>query len=1392
MKRSLLLLGIPLLVSSMAFPARAETLRPFERIGRVGHGAPPIETTAPAPRLNAVPLVAVDDSWAGHLAGTIETVGMSSFTFGTDAFATVQAGIDAVDAAGTVIVLPGTYSETASGRTLYDSSGPYTFGVFVGIARSGVTVQGVDGGGNPITSSGGVAATINTNATNGFGPSAFFIEGDDVTIAGVRIGTNSAGQNKTIEVIGDNFTLNDCDVADIYGSVYVNDWRFNVGLDTSHVQKYHVTDCLFASGCSIDLASGAGYSGSLANRVISGNSFTNSPGDYWPMISFTGSGSGVPWFVYSVGGAVITGNTFANADPAGQDIRARGTYDNSQFNWADYWNLNTFDKAVVVGPAPPANLRTYTYPSGYGTFTDVRRIGSVIQPEVDHGLAGDIVLIGAGSYEEQVVVDGKNLTLDGAGVGATTVRSPLSLAVNFGADRRSVIACMNAADIRVRDMTIDGLGRGNGNYRMYGVGFWESGGKILSCRVTGIRETPLSGSQQGVGIAAFNTTGGPFALEVGNCVLDDYQKNGMALSGAGMTVNVHDCTCTGSGNLAFQAQNGIQVSFGAAGSVTACRVSDMRYTPATAVASGIIIYQPGGPVSVSGLTGANAIDEVQAPVSWYDGSGSLNGIEVTGSLTAGQDFGPIFIGNFTSLLASRGESGRPAAQPVSEEGSSGQQPEIQSPASTAYAVTVSNSCLTGSDVAGTVGVHAYSAGGPLGVSVTNSVVADWDEGIYVDGAAVTVTANQNDISSNLTAGYDNTAGGSPQNAELNWWGALNGPSGFGPGSGDAILPIVLAGVDFTSWLSNSNDSNPGCTFAPVSDNVIAPVPPAITCLNTCVTIPVTISRTDAIPMRGYSVKVTLSPELVLCSGVASITQGTYLTGVTNFQVLDNGGGVYTVDCAILGASSCVIAPTGTLFNVAVKRTVPTGAGTVTVTPLKARDCANGPINVSPGAPATVTVDTSGPVAVANLSATQLTAGNDADGTTKIQLTFTAPGDAATVEVYRAGFGHYPEYDDAGGAAPTAPSYPPGPPWVLAAGVTASGQSDEVGTRDFWYYVVFTKDVCGNVSPVSNRTSGTLNYHLGDTHDGVTNCAGDNLVNTADISFLGGHYGIGLPLNSPFNCLDVGPTTDFSVNARPTTDNVVDFEDLIMFAINYGVVSKPVGPAGSESAGSDELALRVPRLPARGELFEVPLQMTGAGDIQGLSIELAWNPLVVQPTAVDAGELLARQGQGATVLSSRPGNVDVALLGVGQGIVGQGELARVAFRVVGDGDPGVALKQVRARDSRNRVVNIGQRNEPIGGAQRPVINYLGANYPNPFMQSTVIPFGLKATAQARLAIFDVQGRLVRNLLDGEAAAGERVATWDGRDDSGAAAPSGFYLVRLEVGDQVLTRSLKLVK
>ena len=72
------------------------------------------------------------------------------------------------------------------------------------------------------------------------------------------------------------------------------------------------------------------------------------------------------------------------------------------------------------------------------------------------------------------------------------------------------------------------------------------------------------------------------------------------------------------------------------------------------------------------------------------------------------------------------------------------------------------------------------------------------------------------------------------------------------------------------------------------------------------------------------------------------------------------------------------------------------------------------------------------------------------------------------------------------------------------------------------------------------------------------------------------------------------------------------------------------------------------------------------------------------------------------------------------------------------------------------------------------------YPNPFNAAAVIPFHLGEGGKARMMVYDVLGRHVRTLVDGDLRAGDHQVTWDGRDDDGVALGTGLYLCRLAAG------------
>ena len=84
------------------------------------------------------------------------------------------------------------------------------------------------------------------------------------------------------------------------------------------------------------------------------------------------------------------------------------------------------------------------------------------------------------------------------------------------------------------------------------------------------------------------------------------------------------------------------------------------------------------------------------------------------------------------------------------------------------------------------------------------------------------------------------------------------------------------------------------------------------------------------------------------------------------------------------------------------------------------------------------------------------------------------------------------------------------------------------------------------------------------------------------------------------------------------------------------------------------------------------------------------------------------------------------------------------------------------------------------------------HPNPFNPSTTLGFALPAAGPARVAVYDVAGRLVRSLVDATLAAGAHDVAWDGRDDAGRAVGAGGYLARLEFGGRSLTTRMTLLK
>jgi len=431
-------------------------------------------------------------------------------------------------------------------------------------------------------------------------------------------------------------------------------------------------------------------------------------------------------------------------------------------------NDTTYDFDVPT----PCTMTCYVRPDGNdlngGAANTPGEAKKTIQAGVNAVSTGGFVFIAAGTYTEQVDIP-RDMTLSGAGV-ATRIQSPAVLATSFttSAANKAIVHAHGGTAIHIKSVQIDGLGLANANYRMEGVAFHNAGGSVASSTILGIAETPLSGNQQGVAVYALNDDSIPRSLFVGGNTISGYQKNGMALSGAGLTATVSGNTVTGAGPTALIAQNGIQLSYGAVGSITGNNVSGNDCTSV-----------PGGctddPTSTTTADGAAGI------LVYLPGASTIT---VSGNTLANNQFGVWTVGATDISVTNNGISGT---------GGNG--------------ITVYDCdqwCSSG-DAKGTTG------------SITGNTISGQTYGIIqrdmTAGAPTpSVVAHTNSITGSATAGAWSNV---PFDAINNWWGSANGPANaantFNVGAqGDA----VSANIAFVPWLDAAPPS--GVSFAPVT------------------------------------------------------------------------------------------------------------------------------------------------------------------------------------------------------------------------------------------------------------------------------------------------------------------------------------------------------------------------------------------------------------------------------------------------------------------------------------------------------------------------------------------------------------------------------------------------
>lgn len=316
-------------------------------------------------------------------------------------------------------------------------------------------------------------------------------------------------------------------------------------------------------------------------------------------------------------------------------------------------------------------------------------------------------------------------------------------------------------------------------------------------------------------------------------------------------------------------------------------------------------------------------------------------------------------------------------------------------------------------------------------------------------------------------------------------------------------------------------------------------------------------------------------------------------------------------------------------------------------------------------------------------------------------------------------------------------------------------------------------------------SGEVTLHYGDFAKQVSSQiiteAGDGNVDFADLvgfsaayfSEANGHnsnqyrvkYDIGSSLSNP--------------NGLPVPNNTIGFDDLFVFASNYGATPSSLPQKPRNGGTGTILVSLLPPVSLGNGFATTAVQIIGDTEVLGgFSLSLTYEGPEA-PTIQNGSSIHAENGLIFKKISGNTIQIDCAATNnnfcSGSGSVfllhhrEHSMLQKESFHAVDY--QGVPL-----------TVTSVNNNESV-----PLQFLLGNNYPNPFNPSTNISVSIPKTEFTTLSVYNILGELVETLFNGELQAGVHTFTFNG-----SAFPTGIYFCKMQSQSYTATRKMIMLR
>jgi hypothetical protein len=245
-----------------------------------------------------------------------------------------------------------------------------------------------------------------------------------------------------------------------------------------------------------------------------------------------------------------------------------------------------------------------------------------VQDGIDYVTDGGLVHVLTGNYVEQIRIDNKDLTIDGAGIGQAIItavapasRSTYTVTQWNGSDRviDACIGVTNCAQVDISGLTIDGTDQGPNNF--YGIHYFNTSGTISDCRIEDITYSASPSTSRIVSVVATHGESETIDVTFSNNVVPNLQKGGIVIMGPGATCVLNNNTVSGYINPNL-APNGIQVSYGSTGTLTDNDVTGVAYPGEDWAGTGINLFECNDVTVTGGVITSNEIGIGYSQWNW--------------------------------------------------------------------------------------------------------------------------------------------------------------------------------------------------------------------------------------------------------------------------------------------------------------------------------------------------------------------------------------------------------------------------------------------------------------------------------------------------------------------------------------------------------------------------------------------------------------------------------------------------------------------------------------------------------------------------------------------------------------------------------------------------------